>query len=311
MFQTNLHKSSILILLILLFLPILTLAADATPPANPMNDPVLRLVITENLKTREDLKSYIDAKIQLAGEALQKAVDDNFVVLDQRLNDFAIKLAIKLGIIWFSTTFLSILTVEIFFRKVYARAIKSRRFQEENTPQTQLSPDIQTMVVEIYDKMVRGHGTPADPAYNPLPANYQEAVQANTQSNQIVSGNSPTNTPTPAALSQTTPVVPHKIGFWERHKLKKQAKREAKHQKKLAREAEKLKKKLEKEAKKREIEKARNPPVPKPPTYNYNQNYNPNIQTPDKSYIDHTHDRIQTLYERQKIDQANVVNPNA
>lgn len=304
------NKITSILLLTLLLLPMLALAASITPVSSnsantdPSQDPILRLVITENLKTREDLKSYIDQKITEEGKALQQSVDENFGVLDQRLNDFAIKLAIKLGIIWFSTTFLSILTVEIFFRKVYARAIKSRRFQEENTPQTHLSPDIQTMVVELYDKMVRGNGTPVNPYIDPIKDSNQEAIQANIitpiASDTLTSKN-------PAALSQTTTPTPNKPGFFQRlkikHQQKKTSKQEAKHQKKLLKETQKIKKQLDKEQKIQEIKKIQNPPTP--------PKYNPNTFEPDKSYVDHTHSRIQEIYERQKIDNAHTVNPHA
>lgn len=230
-----------------------------------MADPVLRLVITENLKTREDLKTYLDLKAGEVAKNLQAAVDDNFVILDQRLNDFAIKLAIKLGIIWFSTTFLAMLTVEIFFRKVYARAIKSRRFQEETTPQTRLTPDMENMVVAIYDNMIRGHSIPVDPHVNPLKSTNDEKATGQVQ--------------------QPTGQPPTPEGYWQRRSARKAQKRLNKIQAKLIKQEQKNAQKVAKQA-------------PQAPSDN------PNITIPDKSYIDHTHDRIQALYERQKIDQA-------
>lgn len=60
------------------------------------------LIIEESAKTRAELKQYIDKKSIDFKVQTEKAVDENFAVLDQRINGMIRNAGFKLGVIWFS-----------------------------------------------------------------------------------------------------------------------------------------------------------------------------------------------------------------
>lgn len=109
-------KTKITIIIILITLISINLVLGATPinqpvittPINPQtpvgvtNDQLMNVILQENIKTRTEFTAYTDRKItemittvKTDGQAM---IDENFRILDQRIQDTATKLVIKITI---------------------------------------------------------------------------------------------------------------------------------------------------------------------------------------------------------------------
>ena len=142
----------------------------------------------------------MDTTIANVVPEMQKAVNADFGVLDQRMNDFALKLSIKLGLIWLSSTVIAILLSELILHNVYKRAIKSRTFHEENTPRTELTPEVlNTITALIYQQATLGH---AKPTLDQHPIDTKTTI------------------PNPTPVLESKPTLPKKPGLFKRMRQK-------------------------------------------------------------------------------------------
>jgi hypothetical protein len=106
-------KITTIILLIILTIPLSIAITTPITPINPTtnineqndlgtSEAIQNTIIREHLKTRQEIKTYTDGKITEMENTVktdgQKFIDENFRILDQRMQDLATKFLIKIAI---------------------------------------------------------------------------------------------------------------------------------------------------------------------------------------------------------------------
>lgn len=110
-------------MLLVFFLLSSQIVFAADEPVNIAELDIKRLIIEENAKTRSELLSYIDRKALEYRQQALKDVDENFRVLDDRIDDKIRKAGFKFGAIFLSGLVAGSMIVYLIRRRVEKKSI--------------------------------------------------------------------------------------------------------------------------------------------------------------------------------------------
>ncbi len=108
------------ILIMFLFLPVV----DSVEPQPTDMSPVLRFIQQEELKTRSEMKQYMDTSLKNDRDETQQQIDYNRAEIMKELNSNVRGWIFKLGIIWFIATLTAMICYRFILMQVKRKFIK-------------------------------------------------------------------------------------------------------------------------------------------------------------------------------------------
>jgi len=126
MIKKSLPQKKIILSIILIIITLILTTTSIAQENTPIDTTLYNIAIQENIKTRTEIKSYIDAKIDKIMQDVettgQQYIDDNFQALYELTGQLAQKLLIKAIIGTFTTILLALLTYYLIKRTIEKRA---------------------------------------------------------------------------------------------------------------------------------------------------------------------------------------------
>ena len=101
------------------FLPVL-----GEVPQQSVDSTVLRFIQQEELKTRSEIKQYLDTALKTDREETQKQIDDNKRIIWKEVDGVIRKVIIRLGIVVFIATLTALICYRFIIMQVKRKFIK-------------------------------------------------------------------------------------------------------------------------------------------------------------------------------------------
>lgn len=127
-------KKMIIIIMTILLLSVMIISAQETTTQTPTQLTEIelkKLIIEQNAKTTAEIKTYLDKKSIEYDKNTQKYVDENFKILDERIDSFIRKASFKLGAVFLSALIAGELIVLLIKRKIEKTVILKKQFYDD------------------------------------------------------------------------------------------------------------------------------------------------------------------------------------